>query len=223
MKPRGVKKCCTMLSLDFTFCLMHMLGILKFEFVSCLNLNPKEKIKRKRETKFRIKGKLKEAHSPFLSVSRSSRPISPSRAPAPFPLCQAGPPCRCQSARPRSSLPLCSLYPVGSPYWRYPLARASPISLTRGPRSSASSPSPQPPRLRPRRVLCVGKPLPTPPRLALHTSLGHQGEDRGPPSPPPPLSRSLPLPCPQPARSTATIVHSRSTIVDGPLPSPHSR
>jgi hypothetical protein len=41
-------KCCIMLSLDFTFCLRHMFEIFKFEFVVWLDLNSKEKIKRKR-------------------------------------------------------------------------------------------------------------------------------------------------------------------------------
>jgi hypothetical protein len=41
-------KCCIMLSLDFTFCLMHMFGIFKFEFVVWLDLNSKEKIKKKK-------------------------------------------------------------------------------------------------------------------------------------------------------------------------------
>jgi hypothetical protein len=36
-----------MLSLDFAFCLMHMLEMFKFEFVASLDLNPLEKIKRK--------------------------------------------------------------------------------------------------------------------------------------------------------------------------------
>jgi hypothetical protein len=45
-------KCCIMLSLDFTFRLMHMFEIFKFEFMACLNLNQKEKIKRKGKQNF---------------------------------------------------------------------------------------------------------------------------------------------------------------------------
>jgi hypothetical protein len=52
------------------FCLMHMFGIFKFEFVACLNLNRKEKIKEKGIRKFGIKEKHKEAQSPpFLGLS----------------------------------------------------------------------------------------------------------------------------------------------------------
>jgi hypothetical protein len=40
-------KCCIMLSLNFVFWLMHMFEILKYEFVVWLDLNSKEKIKRK--------------------------------------------------------------------------------------------------------------------------------------------------------------------------------
>jgi hypothetical protein len=40
-------KCCIMISLDCIFCLMHMFGIFKLEFVVWLDLNSKEKIKRK--------------------------------------------------------------------------------------------------------------------------------------------------------------------------------
>jgi hypothetical protein len=55
------------------FCLMHMFGIFKFEFVACLNLNPKEKIKEKGIRKFGIKEKHKEAQSPpFLGLSTHS-------------------------------------------------------------------------------------------------------------------------------------------------------
>jgi hypothetical protein len=50
-----------MLSLDFDFCSMHMLEMFKFEFVAWLDLNSKEKIKRKEDQKFRIKEKPKEA------------------------------------------------------------------------------------------------------------------------------------------------------------------
>jgi hypothetical protein len=50
----GVMKCCTMKSLDCSF-FMHMFGIDKFEFVACLNLNPKEKTKGKGIRKFGIK------------------------------------------------------------------------------------------------------------------------------------------------------------------------
>jgi hypothetical protein len=39
--------CCIMLSLGFDLCLMHRFEIFKFEFVVCLDLNSKEKIKRK--------------------------------------------------------------------------------------------------------------------------------------------------------------------------------
>jgi hypothetical protein len=75
---------------------------------------------------------------------------------------------------------------------------ARPLSLTRGPIPSALSPSPQPPRLRPRLVLCVGKPPPTPPRLASRTSLGRQGEDPKPPAHPSPhLPSPRPLPSPR--------------------------
>jgi hypothetical protein len=42
LKPRGDMKCCIILSLFF--CLIHMFEIFKFEILSCLNLNPKEKI-----------------------------------------------------------------------------------------------------------------------------------------------------------------------------------
>jgi hypothetical protein len=42
-------KYCIMLSLDLTFCLMHMFGIFKFEFVVWLDFNSKEKIKNKRD------------------------------------------------------------------------------------------------------------------------------------------------------------------------------
>jgi hypothetical protein len=48
LNPRGDMKCCVMLSLDFTFCLMYMFEICKFEFVVWLDLNSKEKIIRKR-------------------------------------------------------------------------------------------------------------------------------------------------------------------------------
>jgi hypothetical protein len=37
-----------MMSLVFTFCVMHMFGIFKFEFVGWLDLNSIEKIKRKK-------------------------------------------------------------------------------------------------------------------------------------------------------------------------------
>jgi hypothetical protein len=40
-------KCCIILSLKFDICLMHMFEIFKFEFVVWLDLNSKEKIKRK--------------------------------------------------------------------------------------------------------------------------------------------------------------------------------
>ena len=36
-----------MLNPKLYFCLMHMLEMSKFEFVACLNLNSKEKLKRK--------------------------------------------------------------------------------------------------------------------------------------------------------------------------------
>jgi hypothetical protein len=44
-----------MLSLDFDFCLMHMLEMFKFEFVAWLDLNLEDKIKRKGDQKFGIK------------------------------------------------------------------------------------------------------------------------------------------------------------------------
>jgi hypothetical protein len=58
------------------FCLMHMFGIFKFEFVACLNLNPKDKIKEKGIRKFSIKEKQKEAQPP---PSPAFRPIQPSQ------------------------------------------------------------------------------------------------------------------------------------------------
>jgi hypothetical protein len=48
------------------FCLMHMFGIHKFEFVAFLNLNQKEKTKGKGIRKFRIKEKGKEARNTSL-------------------------------------------------------------------------------------------------------------------------------------------------------------
>jgi hypothetical protein len=39
--------CCIILSLNSNFCLMHMLELFQFEFIACLNLNSKDKIKRK--------------------------------------------------------------------------------------------------------------------------------------------------------------------------------
>jgi hypothetical protein len=47
------------------FCLMHMFGIDKFEFVACLNLNPIEKMKGKGIRKFEIKEKAKSAQPPL--------------------------------------------------------------------------------------------------------------------------------------------------------------
>jgi hypothetical protein len=59
------------------FCLMHMFGIYKFEFVACLNLNPKEKNKRKGIKNFGIKEKLKEAQSPLSRPFGTFGPASP--------------------------------------------------------------------------------------------------------------------------------------------------
>jgi hypothetical protein len=39
-------KCCIILSLDFTFCLMHMFGIFKFEFVVGFEFKRENKNKR---------------------------------------------------------------------------------------------------------------------------------------------------------------------------------
>jgi hypothetical protein len=47
------------------FYLMHMFGIHEFEFVACLNLNPKEKTKGKGIRKFRIKEKAKKPIRPL--------------------------------------------------------------------------------------------------------------------------------------------------------------
>jgi hypothetical protein len=51
-----------------------MFGIHEFEFVACLNLNPKEKINGKGIRKFRIKEKGKEAQSPPSLAFRPTRP-----------------------------------------------------------------------------------------------------------------------------------------------------
>jgi hypothetical protein len=40
---------CIMLSLNFDLCLIHMLEVFKFEFVAWMDLNSKEKIKRRGE------------------------------------------------------------------------------------------------------------------------------------------------------------------------------
>jgi hypothetical protein len=40
---------CIMMSLEFDFCLMHMFERFKFQFVAWLDLNSKEKIKKKWE------------------------------------------------------------------------------------------------------------------------------------------------------------------------------
>jgi hypothetical protein len=45
----GVMKCCIMLSLDYSFCLMHMFELFEFKFGACLNLNPKEKKQKEKE------------------------------------------------------------------------------------------------------------------------------------------------------------------------------
>jgi hypothetical protein len=62
---------------------MHMLEMFKFEFVASLDLNSKEKIKRKRDQKFRIKENPKEACShPSLGLLAKSAQL-PTRAPTP--------------------------------------------------------------------------------------------------------------------------------------------
>ena len=60
-KPMGVMKCCIMLSLDYSFCLMHMFEIFEFVFVVCLVLNSKEENKIKGIRTSGIKRKGKEA------------------------------------------------------------------------------------------------------------------------------------------------------------------
>jgi hypothetical protein len=138
---------------NFFVCLTHMFRIFKFEFVVCLNLNPKEKIKENWIRKFGIKEKQKEAlPPPFLGLL--AQPAQSARS-------------RLLSARwvpPAGAEPLASARSLppfllgGHLVSAGPHARSCAPSLTRGPRSSAPSPSPQPPRLRPRRTLRVDKP-----------------------------------------------------------------
>jgi hypothetical protein len=66
-----------MLSLNFDLCLMHMLEIFKFEIVASLDLNSKEKIKRKEIRNSEEKGKPKEAGNAPCSTFCPSRPSSP--------------------------------------------------------------------------------------------------------------------------------------------------
>jgi hypothetical protein len=47
-------------------CLMHMFELFDYEFVACLNLNPKEKTKEKKIRNSEIKEKGKEAQNPSL-------------------------------------------------------------------------------------------------------------------------------------------------------------
>jgi hypothetical protein len=88
------------------FCLMHMFGIFKFEFVACLNINPNEKIKEKGIRKFRIKENSKKPSRPLPSLS-----AQPART---RPLYQVGPACWRRTRSPARALaPSLCLCPMG--------------------------------------------------------------------------------------------------------------
>jgi hypothetical protein len=77
--------CCIMLSLNIDLCLMHMLEMIKFEFVIWLDLDSKEKIKRKGNRNSEEKGKIQSSlRSPFPQPFGPLGPACP-RAPAPAP------------------------------------------------------------------------------------------------------------------------------------------
>jgi hypothetical protein len=69
--------CCIMLSLEFGLCLMHMFELFIFEFVVWMDLNSKEKIKRKGIRNFRIKEKSQSI--PEHPLPRSFGPVGPAR------------------------------------------------------------------------------------------------------------------------------------------------
>jgi hypothetical protein len=70
-------KCCIMLSLDFAFCLMHMLESLKFEFAIWLDLNSKRRKQKEKEMEILNKRKGKRSPSPSLSAHSSRAPAFP--------------------------------------------------------------------------------------------------------------------------------------------------
>jgi hypothetical protein len=135
----------------FFFCLMHLFGLFKFEFVACLNLNPKENIKEKRIRKFGIKRKGKEAQPPLPRPFDRVGPANLARAHVSS--LQGGScllvpnPIACtRSIPPFLSILWGCLVGTGPP------ARSHALLLTRGPHPSAPSPYPLPPRLHPQRA-----------------------------------------------------------------------
>jgi hypothetical protein len=126
----------------FFFCLMHMFEIFKFEFVSCLNLIPKEKIKEKWIRKFRIVAPKPRACAPHAQTA----PMPPRLAPRTSPDRlgeDLGPPTACPCPSFTLSLPHVLTQP-SSPGLCHRLAH-SKLRLSRVHREHASvSPFPGP-------------------------------------------------------------------------------
>jgi hypothetical protein len=124
--------------LKHCFWLMHMLEIFKFEFVVCLDLNLKEKIKEKGIRKFGLKEKQKEAREPPFSAFQPKRPISPSPFARSLPMTHGHRLSPLASPRSRARCPL-SPSASGSRQSAPPHSPTRPLQLTSGPRLLAPS------------------------------------------------------------------------------------
>jgi hypothetical protein len=108
-------------------------------FVVCLNLNPKDKNKRKRN--WEIHNKRKGKRSPATLPPRPFGPLSPAKPPvcASVSADRRAPPVGATPRLLACSLPLC---PVGLPHQRPgPLRAHAPVSLFREPRLTVPLPS----------------------------------------------------------------------------------
>jgi hypothetical protein len=187
------------------FCLMHMFGIYKFEFVACLNLNPKEKTKGKEIINSGIKRKGKEAWNPsLLGLFGPSGPPSAHPLPPPRSLRQVGPTCRRRTPLVRvHSLPLCSMGP--SHQCRFARSLARPLADSWAPPVRPIH-SPQPSRPRSWRALRAVKLRPRPTTRPHTSRRAPRWRPRTPPLTRPVPHSPSPCPCARPARIAAIAV-----------------